>query len=224
MKNTEDRSGAKPAIKIIDKKKFYEGTIYRSNKGDLFQITDYNGCMKVTAKFLDAGSAYVTTTLQNINNGQVKNPCHPNAYGGYLGMGYYSEHPDKSIYNIWIGIFNRSTDKIHIDSIVDPSWYNYNTFCEWYVPYLKSLPEGEYAIDKDLLFNRYYQSTGGQKCYSPNTCVLVPQDMERQLINIRMNNITGPNPCDICDLASLYLQEGKITKLVYDSIMENYKK
>ena len=224
MNNLEDRSGAKPAVIFEDNKKKYLKCQYRSNQGDLFEIVGYNTNKKVTVKFLDTGSAYVTTTMQNIVKGQVKNPCHPNAFGGYLGMGYYTEHPDKSIYNLWMNLLKRAIDEAHVNSIIDPSWYNYNTFCEWYVPYLESLPAGDYAIDKDLLFNRYYQSTGGRPCYSPSTCVLVPQDMERVLITIRLNRITGPNPCGICDLAKAYLDEGKINRLTYDSIMENYKK
>lgn len=54
------------------------------------------------------------------------------------------------------------------DAKVCEEWFNYQTFAEWFYSEWKGNPD--VALDKDLLYK-------GNKIYSPETCSLVPNDL-----------------------------------------------
>lgn len=77
--------------------------------------------------------------------------------------------------------------KTYDDIEVVSEWHNFQNFAEWYVPRRKLFDEYNIkrpALDKDIL-----AIPNQSKIYSPNTCCLVPSEINGALI--RINNCTG---------------------------------
>lgn len=173
----------------------YEGCIYRSNSdGDLYQVIKYQDYHHVTIKFLDNDGYEFTTTLQNVKKGQIKNPYHRLQYGNYIGRGIYNCEEYGWLYTQWYNIFNRVYNtKAYNESrqyavnsydncFIVEEWKCFNTFAEWYMNNYNQLnKEIKYDIDKDVLFGTYYIWTNGRKCYGPNTCMLIPHDLNNSI-------------------------------------------
>lgn len=67
------------------------GECFVTNEGYNIQIIDYVDTKNVLIKFVDRPEIQIWSTLQNIKNGQVKNPLHKSVYNiGYYGIGNYT--------------------------------------------------------------------------------------------------------------------------------------
>jgi len=173
----------------------YVGLQYRTNEGYIIEVIDYTGSSDVTVKFLING--YIThTTMQNIKKGQVHNPYKPNKFGGYEGEGPYKSDKYDDIYRRWYNMLIRA-DQVYYNShrgtnskgilnpteaynnlCISPQFLNYSIFAEWYLKELSQLnPNYDYDIDKDALYHKYKNYTGGRKCYGPDTCILIPHGL-----------------------------------------------
>lgn len=106
-------------------------------------------------------------------------------YGiGYNSKGKYktAENGIRSKSNIvWHNMIKRCySTKAHkerptySDCLVAECWYDYQNFAEWYDGNLYS--DMEYELDKDLLVS-------DNKLYSPETCCLIPRDINLLLTN-----------------------------------------
>lgn len=70
-------------------------------------------------------------------------------------------------------------NKAYKNITICEEWYNYQMFAYWYDNYISQLnPNIEYQIDKDIL-----QMDIKNKIYSPNTCCLVPKQINEALSN-----------------------------------------
>ena len=184
-KRANDGTLVTSPITILDHKKFYEGTVYRNKLGQKFVITDYNNADDVGIKFLDEHGYENRVYMSTIPKGTVKNPYTPGKFGYYVGDGPYGRKKDAKAYFVWADMHQRvwyAANNVHygtsdirsyIYASVDERWHNFQVFAEWYYGYLEKLnPNYEYFIDKDILqFNKRY------KIYSPETCCLVPSDI-----------------------------------------------
>ena len=224
----------------------YINTFWWNNDGDLMTVIDYQGTSKVTVKFNDAFGYTVITTMQNIKKGQVLNPYHPNKFGGYLGEGpFISKGKDVYIYRRWYNILQRANDQEYYNkyhgiyktdaydnTISDQRWFNYHTFALWFTSELSGLnPNYEYDIDKDLLYRFYASNTNGKKCYGPDTCVLIPHDLNNKLQSstLKTYNYSDSNSFDnysagkaseyIKKVAQEYYNDNAISNRVYNIIM-----
>ncbi|MBR6289259.1 MAG: hypothetical protein IKR19_07990 [Acholeplasmatales bacterium] len=193
----------------------YEGCQYKTNQGYIIMITKYIGISNVEYIFLDSHGYRGKTTLQNIKNGQVANPFHINEFGGYLGVNSrFTGNQFKFLRNIWYNMLSRASGKraeyvnntqaylnvkAYSNCMVEPSWYCYGVFSEWYMDNLNKLnPAYNYEVDKDLLFPYYKQYTNGCKCYSQYTCILLPQEINVSIANYtRFNSYTTNNTVNI---------------------------
>ena len=69
----------------------YIGREYTTNEGYKITILDYIGRHEILIKFNDNPDVTIWTTLQNIKNGQIKNPYKRSVYNiGYYGVGNYT--------------------------------------------------------------------------------------------------------------------------------------
>lgn len=69
----------------------YIGREYTTNEGYKITILDYIGRHEILIKFNDNPDVTIWTTLQNIKNGQIKNPYKRSVYNiGYYGIGNYT--------------------------------------------------------------------------------------------------------------------------------------
>lgn len=176
----------------------YNGCIYKTNYDGYIQITNYVSTSEVYYIFLDETGYQGYTTMQNIRRGQVRNPFKRNACGGYLGIGNFNGNEYKSVHRTWYAMLTRATGqrvryaqqsnsyintKSYENLLLDPEWLCYNNFASWYIGILSQLNTKDYIynIDKDLLYPYYAKYTGGRKCYSKYTCIILPKHINVEI-------------------------------------------
>lgn len=164
--------------------------IHKTNKGYQYIITNYINMNNVEIEFVNVEFPYKTkVAMDKIMSGEIRYPYSRKENGGYIGVGNYNTR--SSCYGIWEGmlarIYQNNTENVQVsrknlsyyDTTIDPSWYNFQNFAEWYYDYIKDLnPNVKYEIDKDIL-----QWNFDQKIYSPATCCMVPHDINVALID-----------------------------------------
>lgn len=164
-------------------KKERSGETNKNNQGILMKIIDYKDSLNVVVEFQDSTCYTTTVTYKNFIEGSVLNPFIPTIYGvGVFGNKYPSNTKE---YYTWMGVLERSFDEkykernpTYKDVICCDEWLSFENFCEW----LHSQENFEKwydlklsAIDKDILIK-------GNKIYSPDTCCLVPQNVNALFI------------------------------------------
>ena len=137
----------------------------------------------VIVEFQDKYKAKVHTQYFNFKRGSVKNPYHPSVYGiGVIGDKYPVSINCKKIkeYNVWQSMLQRCFSTTYKEKRTAyqkvtccDEWIYYPNFYEW----LHNQPNfdkwyngSRWAVDKDILIK-------GNKTYSPETCCLIPQNV-----------------------------------------------
>lgn len=95
---------------------------------------------------------------------------------------------NSSCYRTWSSLLNRSlyhnTNKSCYDDIIlCDEWKVYENFKKWYDEHYYEIEGEEVELDKDLLIK-------GNKIYSPQTCLFVPQYINNILVNKSKQTIT----------------------------------
>lgn len=184
------------------------GTIHPTKfNGDL-EILQYNGALSVDIMFVETGTVLLGVRAELIRKGtSIKDPMRPIVQGmGFIGVGEFkskkgTKHTPE--YSAWNSMLKRCySEKVHerqphyIGCTVCSAWLNFQTFAAWFVP---RYSEGLH-LDKDGLVE-------GNKVYSPETCQLIPQELNNQLskkgkytlVNNTGNTITGNTQKELCD-------------------------
>lgn len=161
--------------------KLYEEKL--NNQGSLMKIIEYNGQSDITVEFQDEYRARVHTNYGNFRRGIVKNPYLPTVFGvGIIGTKYQVSincvHTKE--YTTWKSLLKRCYDHktkerqpYYKDIKCCEEWLNFEFFCDWLHSqsnFDKWLSGSRWALDKDILSKR-------NKLYSPDTCCLVPQNV-----------------------------------------------
>ena len=232
----------KSCIAFTDPKKQYEGGYVTTNQGYTVQILEYKSSMEVVIKFLDSWGYITTVTLRNLMKGEVRNPFHPNKFGGFLGVGKYNGDEYDWLYRIWYNMLMRANgsgyySKYHDyptsaydNAYMDQCWLNYNLFAEWYTAELSKLnPIYNYEIDKDILYPYYSEFTNGKKCYGPNCCVLVPGELNTTIVANKYYNsfnseeeffvYKNEKEKKIKSMAEAYYKNNGISEVTYLALM-----
>ena len=164
------------------------GEVISNKYGTLMKIIKDNGS-SIIVEFQDTYKYQVETIYQNFKKGQIKNPYDKTHCGiGYVGVGKYTttlengEHPLP--YVKWHGILDRCYKKSLKTKYPTYSgicstceeWHNYQNFAEWFYNNYYDIGEGRMHLDKDIL-------VPGNKIYSPETCIFVPQRINMLLLN-----------------------------------------
>lgn len=166
-----------------------------NNFGTSMKIIDYNSNDDITVEFQDEYHFIKKAIYANFIRGCVKNPYDKTLYGiGYIGHGKYKPSINKQntpAYNQWVSMLERCycekrryRTMSYVDCNVCSEWHNFQNFAEWF--YENRYECGErLQVDKDILVS-------GNRTYSPQTCILVPQTLNTMFIN-RPNNRGLPN-------------------------------
>lgn len=155
------------------------GDIFETNKGGSITVIRYTNTKNITVKFNDNYGHNVNTRKDTILAGSIINPYFPSFNGyGYIGVGkYITECNGRKTkeYTIWFSMIRRCYDKnFHIknptykDCSVCDEWLNFQNFSKWYTEH--EYYDTNYQLDKDILYS-------GNKMYSPETCVLIPSQI-----------------------------------------------
>lgn len=157
------------------------GQVFPTNQGGSITIKEVINYRNVVVEHNDDYKHTVTVKLQRILTGEIKNPYFPNVHGiGFIGTGKYS-YKDKTAYQLWQGMITRSYSQKtkerqpkYANVTTAKEWHNFQNFAEWF--YSQSHYMDGYNLDKDILKE-------GNKEYSPSTCCLVPQEINKLFIN-----------------------------------------
>lgn len=154
-------------------------TNYNIN-GDLMKIIEYNTNKDIVVEFQDKYMAKVHTRYKFFTEGTVRNPYARNMYGVAIVGNKYSSHTKE--HESWSNILIRCFDKKYKEKY--PTYQDVNCCEEWllfdnFYEWLHSQPNFDkwlngkrWDVDKDILIK-------GNKTYSPETCCLVPNNVNK---------------------------------------------
>lgn len=147
-----------------------------NNQGCLMKIIKYDKTHNILVEFQDKYKCRVVTRYSEFAKGGVRNPYHPNVFGGMIG----NKHPAKingkttKEYSTWHNMLEKcaNDDEYRICK----EWLFYENFYEW-------LHEQE-NFDKWYVgarWNLCNTIVDGNKVYSPEMCYLIPYNLKRLL-------------------------------------------
>ena len=168
--------------------------------GTLMKIIEYVNANDITIEFQDEYKTRVHTAYKCFKNGGVKNPYDKEVFNvGYMGKGKYktwenSKHTDA--YISWRNMLRRCYDPYflnkeltYIDCYVCDEWLCFQNFAEWYYKNYYKCNNELMCLDKDILYK-------GNKIYSPNTCIFVPQRINN--LFTKSNKTRGKKLIGVC--------------------------
>jgi hypothetical protein len=161
--------------------KIRKGEKFITNSGETLVILEYVDSKNIIIQFED-GTILSGIEYRSVKLGQVNNPNTPIVGGvGFVGVGKYKSREcgvKTKIYTAWYSMLNRCYNEnyhkknpSYIDCLVDERWYNFQNFAKWFE---YNYVDG-YQLDKDILFK-------GNRKYSPETCVFVPQEINSLIL------------------------------------------
>lgn len=162
-------------------RKTLTGQTVEMKSGHNIEVLEYGSEGKILIRNLSPVVYETWTTRQSIINGTVENLYLPTVSGyGYIGAGEYSASKDKLAREKFSNMVKRCYDECdlikcptYIGCVVTDEWFNFQNFCQWYYQQ-RGAGERGYQLDKDILQK-------GSKIYSPETCCLVPQEINKLL-------------------------------------------
>jgi hypothetical protein len=172
------------------------GVISKNNQGSLMEVVEYNNARDIWVKF-EKGKPVHTSWFQFIR-GKVANVYDKNIYGvGYLGEGKYKtwENGITPQYITWHDMLKRCYSdtykekrNTYSDCTVTDEWHNFQNFAKWFDKNYYEIEGQRMHLDKDILRK-------GNRVYSPETCVFVPQFING--IFIKCNSKRGNLPIGV---------------------------
>lgn len=150
-------------------------------KGGSITVLEKRSRYEILIKHNDEHGHEMWTRQDAIEKGMVKNPFYPDVQGvGYIGVGKYVASKDYKVteeYNRWVSMMQRGysgdfkiKNPTYKDCTVCEEWSNFQVYAEWHTSQ-KGYGKG-FDLDKDILIE-------GNKHYSPETCCLVPAQINR---------------------------------------------
>jgi hypothetical protein len=148
-----------------------------NNLGSMMIVDEYNSSSDIFVRF-EKGNM-VHATWQQFLSGKVKNVYDRSVFGmGYIGEGKYRVTVNGEFtaeYMSWASMLKRAYSKkfhekqpTYKDCKVCDAWLNFQNYAEWYDKNYYEIDGYRTDLDKDILQK-------GNKVYSPDTCVFVPQ-------------------------------------------------
>ena len=185
----------RPSSKNVAEERLGESKMM--NCGEFAFIVNYACYNDITVQFKKTGEL-IKTTYSNFKNGFVKSRFTPSVYGvGIIGNEKSRDENGEIIkgYSVWTSMLSRcysdeykKTHPTYKGCCVCEEWHNYSDFKEWFYNNYYEIPNEQMALDKDILVK-------GNKIYSPDTCVFVPQNINN--LFIKSNKIRGKYPIGV---------------------------
>ena len=170
--------------------------------GATAKIINYKDANNIKIKILET-EEIIDTCYKNFKCRNIKSKFLPSVYNhGYLG---YEETIDKDgnqlpSYKTWSRMLERCYSEkykekqpTYKDVICCKEWLNYSNFKKWYNENYYEIEGEQMALDKDILIK-------GNKVYSPENCVFVPQ---------RINSLFVKNDANRNNLIGVYYDDSK---------------
>ena len=173
-----------------------------NNFGSEMVIIEYKNVHDIDVYFPEFDWIFKHAKYNNFKKGEIKCPYERRFYNvGYLGEGKYkvSENGKNTrVYDTWKAMLQRCySEKEHerhptyIGCEVYEGWYNFQNFAKWYKDNYYEVGNEKMCLDKDILFK-------GNKIYSPDTCIFVPETINKLFIKNDKNrgeSVIGATLC-----------------------------
>jgi hypothetical protein len=176
-----------------------------NNQNYKMRIIEYKNYNDIIVEFQDSFKAQVHTNYTAFKNGGVRNPYAPNLCGvGIVGNKYPTKDKNNKRtkeYAAWSSMITRCYTKTYVnnenfyhryeDKVICNEWLLFDNFYEWLHSqenFDKWLNGNHWEVDKDILIKN-------NKIYSPETCCLVPHDINT--LFIKSNKIRGDFPIGV---------------------------
>lgn len=153
------------------------GKVSYTKNGTKATIIEYVNTHKVLVEFDDKYKYQYWTSYGNFQRGQLTNPyeCREKNGLGFIGVGEYNSKEHKVAYAKWRAMLQRCINPMadkstesYVECEVCNEWMNFQNFAKWYYENEYPCNNEPLCVDKDILIH-------GNKIYSPDTCILVPQ-------------------------------------------------
>lgn len=149
------------------------------NCGEECEIVEYREAVDITVKFIKTNEL-IKSTYNNFKKGEIKSHFTPSVYSaGIIGLEKTLDGEGKHLksYKIWHNMLQRCYDErykekhpTYKECTVCDEWKFYKNFKDWYEENYYEMDNQHVTLDKDILAK-------GNKIYSPETCVFVPQNI-----------------------------------------------
>lgn len=170
-----------------------------TNQGYTVKCICYNMARDIIVEFQDKYKAKVHTSWQKFQDGGILNPYHPKQHGGIKGDKYPSMINGVFVkeYTLWENMIRRCVDikekekyPTYKDVTCCDEWLLYENFYDWLhkQPNFDKWLNDKFTLDKDILIK-------GNKIYSPETCCLVPENVNK--LFIKHGNARGKYPIGV---------------------------
>lgn len=208
-----------------DTKTYRLGEKYKSKYGSVIEILEYHDANHITCSIENNVGNTILYNQQYVNiiKGTIVSPYDiTNNNIGYMGEGVYNYINDYSAYSTWnkmlirCGNVKYKTKKpTYLNCIVCEEWCNFQNFCKWYYDNYYELFGEETNLDKDILVK-------GNKVYSPETCIFVPQFINS--LFVKSNKTRGEYPIGVTCCGNKFRSRLNIKgKLVHIGMFDNSK-
>ena len=156
------------------------GERFINNEGYEFVIIEYNNARDVTIQFQDEHKAILEHKRYFCcEDGSIKNPYHPNKYGGYIGQGKYKSRDEQGnktkCYRTWMNRLKSCYDKEvwkefpnYEYCFFNKDMLDFQKFGEWFDNNYYEIEGETMHLDKDILVK-------GNKEYAPDKMIFVPE-------------------------------------------------
>ena len=167
-----------------------------NNFGSKMIIKEYKDGKDMDVYFPEYNWTINHVQYGNFKKGNIKCPYESRTYGvGYLGEGKYKTRENgkqTKCYDTWNNMLERCYEPkfqerqpTYKECEVCEEWHNFQIFAEWFEDNYYEIPGEVMCLDKDILIK-------GNKIYSPETCVFVPEKIN--LLFIKSDNSRGNDP------------------------------
>ena len=174
--------------------KYEVGNRFTNRYGTEYEIIEYINPDRRLIKFLDNYGFIKEVNIMSIKGCKVKNPYDKRIFGvGMLGeiSTMESLHIKSHSYNVWREVIRRVYNekerfkfKSYGSCHVCEEWLIYANFKLWYdTTYPIHIKDIKFNLDKDLL-----QQNIENKVYSPETCIWLPEKINKYLVNFTKEN------------------------------------
>ena len=175
-----------------------------NNFGSKMIIVKYNNNLDIDVYFPEYDYTINHVQYSAFKRGNIKCPYDPRTFGvGYLGEGKYKANENgkqTKCYDTWQSMLQRCYDDkyqeknpTYKECEVCTEWHNFQNFAHWYENNYYEIEDEVMCLDKDILFK-------GNKIYSPETCVFVPQNINK--LFTKSNKSRGDDPIGAHQLPS----------------------
>lgn len=173
------------------------GTIKLNINNEKMICIQYNNNRDIIVEFQDEYKSRIHTNWDAFENGSVKNPYYPSVFGvGITGDKYPCKINNvyTKEYRAWQNMLSRCYKKVYEtydDVTCCKEWLLFENFYEWLhgQENFNKWINGDFAVDKDILIK-------GNRTYSPETCCLVPHDIN--VLFIKRKKARGDLPIGVC--------------------------